>query len=77
MRFLNYKTGSPFYAKVKMLGTGGREQETITQATFVDRLLRYVSRDPMSDRDTLRREKKLVAIFGTGYGFANFQKLVH
>ena len=65
VRFLNYKPGSPFYSKVKMLGTGsGKEQETITQATFVDRLLRYISRNPMGDRDTLRRGKKLRQISG-------------
>ena len=59
-RFLNYKEGSPFFSKVKMLGTGsGKEQETLTQATFVDRLLRYISRDPMGDRDVLRRGRKL------------------
>ena len=60
VRFLNYKDGSPFYYKIKMLGTGsGKDQETITQATFVDRLLRYITRDPMNDRDALRRGKKL------------------
>ena len=59
-RFLNYKDGSPFFSKVKMLGTGsGKEQETLTQATFVDRLLRYISRDPMRDRDLLQRGRKL------------------
>lgn len=65
VRFLNYRQGSPFFSKVKMLGTGsGKEQETITQATFVDRLLRYISRDPMGDRDTLRRGRKLRRISG-------------
>ena len=64
-RFLNYKDGSPLFSKVKMLGTGSAEgQETITQATFVDRLLRYISRDPMSDRDILRRRRKLSRIAG-------------
>ena len=64
-RFLNNKEGSPLFHKVKMLGTGsGREQETITQATFVDRLLRYISRDPMSDRDSLRRGRRLSKISG-------------
>ena len=59
-RFLNYKQGSPFFSKVKMLGAGsGREQEVITQATFVDHLLRYISRNPMDDRDALRRGKGL------------------
>ena len=65
-RFLNYKQGSPFYSKVKMLGTGsGREQEVITQATFVDRLLRYISRNPMADRDALRRGRRLARASGT------------
>ena len=65
VRFLNYRQGSPFFSKVKMLGTGsGKVQETITQATFVDRLLRYISRDPMGDRDTLRRGRKLSPISG-------------
>ena len=60
VRFLNNKEGSPFRDKVKMLGTGSvKGQETITQAAFVDRLLRYITRDPMSDRDALRRGKKL------------------
>ena len=66
VRFLNYRAGSPFYFKVKMLGTGsGKEQEAITQATFVDRLLRYISRDPMNDRDVLRRGRKLRRVSGT------------
>lgn len=65
VRFLNYKQGSPLYSKIKMLGTGsGRELETITQATFVDRLLRYLTRNPMSDRDALRRGKRLRRISG-------------
>ena len=65
VRFLNYKQGSPLQSKVKMLGTGsGDAQETITQATFVDRLLRYISRNPMSDRDTLRRGRKLSRVSG-------------
>ena len=65
-RFLNYKEGSPLFSKVKLLGTGSHEgQGTITQATFVDRLLRYISRNPMSDRDTLRRGRKLSRYLGT------------
>ena len=60
VRFLNYKENSPFYGKVKMLGTGsGSGLETITQATFVDRLLRYISNNPMRDRDLLRRRRRL------------------
>ena len=58
-RFLNGRQGSPFKDKVKMLGVAREPTETITQATFVDRLLRLVSRDPMKDRDDLRRGKRL------------------
>jgi DGQHR domain-containing protein len=50
---LDKTEGSPFYKKIKRLGvaTTGRFDETITQATFVQGLLKYISRDPMADRD--------------------------
>jgi DGQHR domain-containing protein len=53
---LDSSEGSPFFQKIKRLGvaTDGRGGgETITQATFVDGLLRYISRDPKKDRDLL------------------------
>jgi len=59
VRYLNYKQNSPFKDKIKMLGRGRDPSETITQATFVDRLLRLISRDPMDDRDKGKRGKKL------------------
>ncbi|TDR93535.1 DGQHR domain-containing protein [Enterovirga rhinocerotis] len=48
---------SPFFKKIKRLGfaTPGRIGESITQATFVESLIRYISRDPKSDRDVLLR----------------------
>ena len=58
-RFLNSRQGSPFQDKVKMLGVAREPTETITQATFVDRLLRLVTKDPMKDRDLLKRRKRL------------------
>lgn len=59
-RFLNYKMNSPLENKIKMLGTGSASgHETLTQAAFVDRLLRYISNHPMHDRDLLRRRKRL------------------
>lgn len=65
VRFLNYKENSPFQNKIKMLGTGsGSGLETITQATFVDRLLRYISSDPMHDREQLRKGGRLVRARG-------------
>ena len=38
-RFLNYKKKSPFESRIKMLGVGRWPTETITQATFVDRVV--------------------------------------
>lgn len=48
---------SPFFQKIKRLGvaTEGRFGETISQATFVKSLLRYVSDNPIADRDLGKR----------------------
>lgn len=45
--------GSPFFQSIKRLGvaTEGRNAETITQANFVESLLKYVSKDPLRDRE--------------------------
>lgn len=56
-RALNAKEGSPFYKKIKILGTANNISETITQATFVESLLKYISKDPQLDRDFYRRNK--------------------
>jgi DGQHR domain-containing protein len=60
-RVLNREKGSPFQDRIKILGiaTPGKKQETITQANFVESLLPYLTRDPIGDRDALKREKKL------------------
>ncbi len=52
---------SPFYERIKRLGTAtpGRERETITQSTFVDALVRYISPEPKVDRDILLRGQTL------------------
>jgi DGQHR domain-containing protein len=52
---------SPFYERIKRLGTAtpGREHETITQSTFVDALVRYISPEPKVDRDLLLRGQAL------------------
>lgn len=54
---------SPFFHRIKRLGlaTAGRnkEQETLTQATVVEALIKLISIDPMGDRDLLLRNKKL------------------
>lgn len=48
---------SPFFRKIKRLGTAtpGRVGERLTQATFVESLLPFISADPMRDRDLLLR----------------------
>lgn len=58
-KLMNFKDGSPLAGFVKILGkSGDQELESITQATFVDRLLKLISRDPMSDKDLIKRGKK-------------------
>lgn len=52
---------SPFFKRIKRLGvaTDGRNFEPISQATFVESLMRYVSADPKGDRDRLLRGERL------------------
>ncbi len=56
VRALNQKEGSPFKDKIKILGTADdKEKETITQATFSEKLIDYISKDPMDDRNTYKK----------------------
>jgi DGQHR domain-containing protein len=52
---------SPFFHRIKRLGTAtpGRSMELLTQATFVEALMPFISGTPTSDRDTLKRGGKL------------------
>jgi DGQHR domain-containing protein len=57
-KLLNSKQDSPFNNKIKILGVAtGKPEESLTQATFVERLIPYVSDDPMKDRDLIKRGK--------------------
>lgn len=66
---LNYADGdspSPFYHRIKLLGTNPKwnNEEVIykgilTQGTFVERLVKLISRDPTIDRDRLKREQPI------------------
>jgi DGQHR domain-containing protein len=59
-KLLNYRTGSPLKGCIKILGKAtGKELESITQATFVDRLMKLITRDAMGDKDRLKRGKRL------------------
>ncbi len=50
---------SPFYHRIKRLGvaTEGRFNEMLTQATFVEALIGYISLNPVHDRDLYIRGK--------------------
>lgn len=61
-RALNKKEGSPFFDKIKILGTAESTNETITQSTFVEAVLKYITRDKQADRDFYRRNKNEKAI---------------
>lgn len=54
---LDQLDSSPFYRRIKRLGTAtpGRHVEMLTQATFVEALLPFISSDPTRDRDILKR----------------------
>ena len=56
---LDQNEKSPFYHRIKRLGvaTEGRFNETLTQATFVEALIVYISKDPVKDRDLYVRGK--------------------
>ena len=56
-RALTAKEGSPLYKKIKILGTAENITETITQSTFVEALLKYITKDAQLDRDFYRRNK--------------------
>jgi DGQHR domain-containing protein len=58
VKLLNSKDGSPFKGRIKILGRAtGKPYEFITQATFVERLMRYVSDNPMEDRNLIKKGK--------------------
>jgi DGQHR domain-containing protein len=56
---LDQKAKSPFYHRIKRLGvaTEGRFNEMLTQATFVEALMVYISKNPVIDRDLYMRGK--------------------
>ncbi len=52
---------SPFYQRIRRLAaaTPGRKKEPITQATFVEELVKFISKDSFKDRNDLLNGKKL------------------
>ena len=65
---------SPFHKRIKRLGvaTEGRSRETLTQATIVEMLLRFVSDNPNRDRNDLwflRRRQELLKVDDAKFPF--------
>lgn len=57
-KLMNFKKGSPLEKFIKILGKStGQELESITQSTFVDRLMNLISREPMQDKDLIKRRR--------------------
>lgn len=62
-KLLNYKEASPFWRRIMILGVAtGSPNETLTQAAFIEPLMQYITTDPMSDRDQLKRGNKLAPV---------------
>ncbi|MDH5647348.1 MAG: DGQHR domain-containing protein [Candidatus Heimdallarchaeota archaeon] len=58
---LDANNGSPFFERIKRLGvaTPGRDYEPLTQATFVETLVKFISDDPIRDRNDILDGKRL------------------
>ena len=74
---LDRDVASPFFEKIKRLGvaTRGRFRETLTQATFVEALMGFITRDAKADRDALLRGKSLPLATGTELARLPFRNL--
>jgi DGQHR domain-containing protein len=58
---LDEEPSSPLYKRIKRLGTAtpGRKKEPLTQASFVESLVKFISPDPVQDRNDLLANRKL------------------
>lgn len=60
-KLLNSHVNSPLVGRIKILGRAtGKRYEYLTQASFVERLMVYMSKDPQQDRDDMKRGKKVL-----------------
>jgi DGQHR domain-containing protein len=69
-RLFNKVVDNPFYRKIKILGKSVYGTETISQATFVESIMAFISRDPLKDRDDLKQKKEITV------GKGDEQKLI-
>lgn len=74
---LDQDKASPLNGRIKRLGvaTEGKQFQPISQATFVESVMRYISDDPKTDRDKLLRHKKLEAARGNEVSKLPFRNL--
>lgn len=58
---LDQEESSPLYRRIKRLGTAtpGRKKEPLTQASFVESLVKFISPNPVQDRNILLASDKL------------------
>lgn len=64
VKLLNEELDSPFYHLIKRLGKADFKNETITQATLADCIIKYISNDPPKDRNDLRIGNSLKLVEG-------------
>lgn len=58
-RMMNGEPDSPFYQKLKMLGKKQNEEATLSQGTFVNGLLKLISKEPQKDMIDIKMRRKL------------------
>ncbi|SIN74244.1 DGQHR domain-containing protein [Algoriphagus halophilus] len=54
-RTLNFDN-SPFEGRIKMLGTKTNDSESLSQGTFIKTLIPHFSKNPLRDRDIMRKK---------------------
>lgn len=64
---LDEEPSSPLFKRIKRLGTAtpGRTNEPLTQASFVESLVKFISPDPVQDRNDLLANRKLKSVSGS------------
>ena len=74
---LDQEPSSPLYERIKRLGTAtpGRTKEPLTQASFVESLVKFISVNPVSDRNVLLAKGSLKHVYGSDLEKTPFRNL--
>lgn len=59
-RIMNSDINSPFYKRLKMLGRIENGTESLSQGTFINHLLKYISSKPNEDMRLIKQKKEIV-----------------